>query len=239
MRLDHYLVAHQNLTRSRAQLLIKDGAVLVNNIPVTKPNYDVKTSDQLSLHDTIKYVSRAGLKLEYALDIFQINPNGMTCLDIGSSTGGFTDCLIQRNALHVDSVDVGTEQLAPSLRNNPQVSLYEQTDIRVFQNTQTYDLIVCDASFISLKNILPEIPRFAKRDGYVILLIKPQFEVGRDFLGKGGIVTDEMRVIEIITDIVTCAKKHNLRIFDEVKLCPVRGGDGNQEYLVCFTYQKK
>lgn len=239
MRLDHYLVTHHHLSRSRAQLLIHDGAVLVNGVPFTKPNTSITTTDHVAVTDTIKYVSRAGLKLEQALDLFTINPQGMTCLDIGSSTGGFTDCLLQRGARHVDAVDVGTQQMVASLRTDDRVSVYEQTDIRDFHNIQTYDVIVCDASFISLTKIIPQLPRFAKNGSHVILLIKPQFEVGKEFIGKGGIVDDELRVVEVITDIVHCATRHGLRLIDEIKQCSVMGGDGNQEYIACFTYTQK
>ena len=240
IRLDHYLVSHKNIsTRNRAQLLIKDGAVFVNGKVITKSNYSVKDHDVITLTDSIKYVSRAGLKLEHALNVFSINPLGLKCLDIGSSTGGFTQCLIEHGAKSVTAVDVGTEQLHPTLRTNQKIVLHEQQDIRTFISQHTYDLIVCDASFISLTKVIPEIPRFAKNNTIIVLLIKPQFEVGKDFIGKGGIVTDELAIIEAVTGVVTCAQKHNLRINDEVKQCPVRGSDGNQEYLACFTYIKK
>ncbi len=239
MRLDQYLVHHYNFSRNRAHLLVRDGAVLINKQTITKPAYIVKETDVVTITDTIKYVSRAGLKLEHALQIFKINPEKMICLDIGSSTGGFTDCLLQHHADYVDAVDVGTNQLVMSLRNHKQVCVYEQTDIRNFQNTQHYDLIVCDASFISLTKIIPEIPRFAKDGSDIILLIKPQFEVGKDFIGKGGIVDDELRVVEIITDIINCAKQYHLRLRNEIKQSPITGGDGNREYLAYFTYHKK
>lgn len=239
MRLDAYLVEHNNYSRSRAQLLINDGAVTINGSVATKPNKTVQVGDRVEVVDTIKFVSRAGLKLDYALEAFAINPTGKTCLDIGSSTGGFTDCLLKHGAAHVDAVDVGTDQLVESLRNHPSVGVYEQTDIRAFINLQRYNLIVCDASFISLLKVIPELPRFSQEYTEVILLIKPQFEVGKEYLGKGGIVNDDMRVIEVITDIVTAAQALGYRINDEVKLCPIKGGDGNQEYIACFTYVKK
>ena len=239
MRLDAYLVHHNHYSRSRAQLLIADGAVTINGVVATKPNKSVQFNDHVVVTDTIKFVSRAGLKLEYALEVFGINPAGKICLDIGSSTGGFTDCLLTKGASHVDAVDVGTDQLVDSIREDSRVGVYEQTDIRVFNNPQRYDLIVCDASFISLLKIIPELPRFSQGYAEVILLIKPQFEVGKEYLGKGGIVNDDMRVVEVITDIVNAAQSLGYRISDEVKLCPIKGGDGNQEYIVCFTYYKK
>lgn len=239
MRLDQYLVTNNGLSRSRAQLLIDDGAVSVNGIVASKANKTVMDGDTVVVEDTIKYVSRAGLKLEHALNVFEIDPAGKTCLDIGSSTGGFTDCMLQRNAVHVDAVDVGTDQLVEKLRNDPRVSVYEKTDIRAFKNDQVYDLVVCDASFISLIKIIPELPRFSKTGTQIVLLIKPQFEVGKDALGKGGIVNDDMRVVEAITEVVTCAQQHGLRLVDEIKICAIQGGDGNQEYIGCFTYPAK
>lgn len=239
MRLDAYLVHHNNYSRSRAQLLINNGSVTINGVVITKPNKTVQPSDNVQVIDTIKFASRAGLKLEYALDVFGIYSDGKVCLDIGSSTGGFTDCLLRKGALHVDAVDVGTDQLVEVIRRDPRVSVYEQTDIRAFSNPQRYDLIVCDASFISLLKIIPELPRFSKESTEVVLLIKPQFEVGKEYLGKGGIVDDEMRVVEVITDIVNAARSLDYRLNHEIKLCPVKGGDGNQEYIGYFTYLKK
>lgn len=239
MRLDSYLVEHFKLSRSRAKLLIEDGAVLINEIVFKKPNKTVLPTDAVVVNDTINYVSRAGLKLEHALKLFSINTINKNCLDIGSSTGGFTDCLLKNGAAHVDAVDVGTDQLVEKLRNDSRVSVYEKTDIRNFETNNTYDLIVCDASFISLTKIIPVVPHFSKKNADIILLIKPQFEVGREFLGKGGIVNDEMRVVEVITDIVNLAKKNDLRLIDEIKICPLKGGDGNQEYIAYFTYLSK
>lgn len=239
MRLDAYLVTHHHVTRSRAKLLIEDGAVLINGEVFTKPNKTVQITDTVTVSDTIHYVSRAGLKLEQALNIFSVSPISKTCLDIGSSTGGFTDCLLKNGACHVDAVDVGTDQLVETIKNDPRVSVFEQTDIRVFKNENTYDVIVCDASFISLTKIIPECHRFVGDYTELIFLIKPQFEVGKDYLGKGGIVTDELRVVEVITDIVNLAKKCNLILQDEIKLCEIKGGDGNQEYIAYFTYNKK
>ena len=239
MRLDAYLVQKHNYTRSRAQLLISDGAVCINGIVVTKANKTVQPTDMVSVIDTITYVSRAGLKLKHALEAFRIVPTGLHCLDIGSSTGGFTDCLLKEGAAHVDAVDVGTDQLAKGLRADTRVSVFEKTDIRNFENKHPYDLIVCDISFISLLKIIPELSRFSKDGTKIVLLIKPQFEVGKEYLGKGGIVTDEMRVVEVITDIVNKAKKHHLRLNDEIKKSSIKGGDGNQEYCAYFTYIKK
>lgn len=239
MRLDAYLVAHNYGTRSRAKLLIEDGAVSVNGNVVTKVSKTILPTDQVVVTDSIPYVSRAGLKLEHALRSFAINPLGTTCLDIGSSTGGFTDCLLKQGAARVDAVDVGTDQFAEILKQDSRVCLYEKTDIRSFVSDTTYDLIVCDASFISLTKIIPLLPTFSHEGTQVVLLIKPQFEVGKDYIGKGGIVTDTERIDQVFTEITSCAKEHSLIQNAEIIPAGIKGGDGNQEYCVYFTYSQK
>lgn len=238
MRLDHYLVHHHDLTRSRAQLLILDGAVSVNGVIVKKVSKTIAPHDTVHLEDTIKYVSRAGLKLEHALDIFSVDPRGFSCLDIGSSTGGFTDCLLQRGATHVDAVDVGTGQLVEHLRHDPRVTSYEQTDIRVFQNTHPYDLIVCDASFISLTKIIPTLSRFLKEGTRGIFLIKPQFEVGKGFLNKQGLVTDPQKNDEVIALIKKTLNDFGYIVQGEVIPSPLLGGDGNREFIISFVFSR-
>lgn len=239
MRLDAYLVEQYHYTRSRAQLLIHDGSVLINDIVATKPNKTVQQHDKVVVIDTIKYVSRAGLKLAFALEHFHIDPSGLVCLDVGSSTGGFTHCLLENNAEHIDAVDVGTDQLVDMIKNNPRVSTYEKTDIRSFITTRKYDLIVCDASFISLTKLIPSFETFCKEGTQLIILIKPQFEVGKDFLGKGGIVSSDEAVVRALDIVVKTAGEHHMTLMRPVAPCTVLGGDGNQEYVAYFTYQKK
>ena len=238
MRLDQYLTTEKGISRSRAQLLIADGAVTINGVVSRKPNKSVQINDVVIVEDTIKYVSRAGLKLERALDVFAINPTGWECLDAGSSTGGFTDCLLQRGATHVDAVDVGTDQLVETLRNDTRVTAYEQTDIRIFatqpERTAHYDLVVSDLSFISLIHVLPALVTTMKTGAHATLLIKPQFEVGRDFLDKKGIVTDQNRADEAIVDVVNEARARGLKLQGDIILSPIKGGDGNTEYLAHF-----
>jgi len=239
MRLDTYLAANNYATRSRSKLLIEEGAVSVNGIITKKANKTILPTDVVTLANAIPYVSRAGLKLKHALREFSINPTNYTCLDIGSSTGGFTDCLLQDGASRVDAVDVGTEQFAQSLRSNPRINIFEKTDIRNFTSDTSYDLIVCDASFISLTKIIPVLSNFSRNGTKVVLLIKPQFEVGRDHLGKGGIVTNQEAVEEVITNIVSLAQEYSYVLVVPIITAGIKGGDGNQEYCAYFTYSEK
>lgn len=238
MRLDNYIAHHFGLSRARAQLLIRDGSVQFRGKIVKKPSLDIDDDIIISdivVTDSIKYISRAGLKLEHALREFSIDVSGKNCLDIGSSTGGFTDCLLQHGAAHVDCVDVGSDQLHINIKNDSRVNVYEQTDIRNFKKNCIYDVIVCDVSFISLVHIIPELPRFSDGNTRIIMLIKPQFEVGKEFLNKQGIVANDQVVQDCIQKI-----KNTLRQFgfteQGVVPSPITGGDGNQEFLIhCFN----
>jgi 23S rRNA (cytidine1920-2'-O)/16S rRNA (cytidine1409-2'-O)-methyltransferase len=201
---------------------------------VKKPSLDIGdniTISDIVVTDSIKYVSRAGLKLEHALCEFSVDISGKNCLDIGSSTGGFTDCLLQNGAAHVDCVDVGSDQLHVNIKNDSRANVYEQTDIRNFKQNNKYDVIVCDVSFISLVHIIPELPRFSDSNTRIILLIKPQFEVGKEFLNKQGIVISNQAVQDCIKKI-----KNTMRQFgfteQGVVPSPITGGDGNQEFLL-------
>jgi 23S rRNA (cytidine1920-2'-O)/16S rRNA (cytidine1409-2'-O)-methyltransferase len=239
MRIDQYLTQHFPYSRSRIHLLIADGSVSLLDKVFTKPSQNIDESTDPSLihiSDSIRYVSRAGLKLGHALGTWGINPAGMTCLDIGSSTGGFTDCLLQYDAAHVDAVDVGTNQLHEKLRNDNRVSVYEQTDIRNFTSDDQYDLIVCDVSFISLTHIITQLPRFAKNNSRCVLLIKPQFELGKEFLDKQGIVRDDEKINQLITEISTFLSQNHYTDIQYVD-SPISGGDGNREVLITGVYQ--
>jgi 23S rRNA (cytidine1920-2'-O)/16S rRNA (cytidine1409-2'-O)-methyltransferase len=233
MRLDQYIVHYFGLSRARAQLLIRDGSVTFRGKVIKKSSLDMSnTIDPIDIviTDTVKYVSRAGLKLEHALREFSVDVSDKNCLDIGSSTGGFTDCLLQYGAIHVDCVDVGSDQLHITIKDDLRVSVYEQTDIRNFNPSHIYDVIVCDVSFISLVHIIPELPRFSDDNTRIILLIKPQFEVGKEFLNKQGIVTSDQAVQDCIQKI-----KNTLHEFGFAEQgiipSPINGGDGNQEFL--------
>lgn len=240
MRIDQYLTQHFPYSRSRIHLLIADGSVTLGDKVFTKPSQNIDESTDPSLvhiSDSIRYVSRAGLKLDHALGTWGIRPAGMTCLDIGSSTGGFTDCLLQHDAADVDCVDVGTNQLHEKLRSDSRVSVYEQTDIRNFTSDYQYDLIVCDVSFISLTHIITQLPRFAKNNSRCVLLIKPQFELGKEFLDKQGIVRDNEKINQLVTEISTLLSQNHYTDIQCID-SPISGGDGNREVLITGVYQR-
>jgi 23S rRNA (cytidine1920-2'-O)/16S rRNA (cytidine1409-2'-O)-methyltransferase len=242
LRLDQALVL-QGLcnTRSEAQELIEKGLVEVNGIVSTKKIKKITSADILTLTGKRKYVSRGGEKLEGALyEIFKLEEgirralSRAVCLDIGSSTGGFTDCLLQHGVAHVDAVDVGTDQLHPSLKSNLQVSSYEKTDIRFFVHPKKYDVIVADLSFISALVIMDTLQHYAKKGTHIFLLIKPQFEVGKGNTKKG-IVKDEQLAKEAVITVLNQVKE--LGVEELVTFpCVIKGGDGNQEY---FLYARK
>lgn len=235
MRLDVYLTEN-GLCKSRtaAQSLIKSGGVSVNGKPCQKPSYEVAKSDKVEITgEQLRYVGRGGLKLEGALKAFGLDISGMTCLDIGSSTGGFTDCMLQNGAAKVYAVDVGTDQLDEKLRMDSRVVVMEKTDIRVAELPEMADFIGTDVSFISLKAVIPHIHRLLKKGGYAVALIKPQFEAGRTALNKKGIVKDEKTRRRVVEDITEFAQQCGFAVAG-VADSPIHGGDGNIEYLMCI-----
>ncbi|MGD8252656.1 MAG: TlyA family RNA methyltransferase [Desulfobacterales bacterium] len=222
-------------SRDRAKRLVMSGRVLVNDIPVDKPGTQIAADAVLTIKgEEIPYVSRGGLKLERALEIFGIDPNGMVCMDVGASTGGFTDCLLQRGAERVFAVDVGYGQLAWSLRQNPRVVLFERTNIRRMSPTdlpEPVDLAVIDVSFISLRIVVPVVQSFLKTNGTILALIKPQFEVGKGRVGKGGVVRDAALHDEVIRDLTSYFSSVGLDC-REVIPSPIHGAKGNREFLI-------
>lgn len=234
MRLDIYLTEN-SLCKSRtaAQSLIKSGGVSLNGIPCTKSSQEVGESDTVDIiGEQLRYVGRGGLKLEAALDKFALDITGAECIDIGSSTGGFTDCMLQHGAAKVWAVDVGRDQLDESLRRDSRVVSMEQTDIRTAELPQV-DFIGTDVSFISLKLILPHIYRLLKSGGRAAVLIKPQFEAGRPNLSKKGIVRDEKVRLRIRDEIAEFAQGCGFSVIG-TETSPITGGDGNTEYLMCL-----
>ena len=181
-------------SRQRAKALIMAGKVLVNSQPIDKPGSLIDKEDDVILKgEDIGYVSRGGLKLEKALKALNIDIAGFVCLDVGASTGGFTDCLLKHGASRVFAVDVGYGQLAWKLRQDPRVVVIERTNIRFMPEEtlpQLVDLVTIDVSFISLKIVVPAVLKFMKKDARILSLIKPQFEVGKGYVGKGGVVKD-------------------------------------------------
>ncbi len=235
VRLDKLLVDRGLAdSRQRAAALIRAGVVLVDEVPRDKPGSQINSEAKVRLKENpLPYVSRGGLKLEAALDEFGVDPAGRTCADLGASTGGFTDCLLQRGASKVFAVDVGYGQLAWSLRTDDRVVVMERTNARHLESLpDPVSLIVGDLSFISLSKILPAVQRLAGTGTEAVLLIKPQFEVGKDFIAKGGVVKDEAARAESILRVQQDAETMGARVLG-VMDSPVPGAKkGNIEALI-------
>ncbi|MDD2388781.1 MAG: TlyA family RNA methyltransferase [Desulfobacterales bacterium] len=226
-------------SRQRAQALIMAGKILVNNQPVDKPGTRILTEDELLLKgEQIAYVSRGGLKLEAAVKSFALDLAGLVCLDVGASTGGFTDCLLQHGADRVYAVDVGYGQLAWKLRQDSRVIVIERTNIRYMPPEtlpEPVDLVTIDASFISLKIVIPAVLKFLKSDARILALIKPQFEVGKGKVGKGGVVRDPLLHDEVLRDLTVFFS--DMGLLKESAICsPVLGPKGNREFLMSLKY---
>lgn len=236
IRLDKLLVDRAIVeSREKGQALIFAGQVLVNGQKVDKAGALVpQDSDIRILGERMPFVSRGGLKLEAALRAFGIEVNGKKALDVGASTGGFTDCLLQNGVLKVYAVDVGYGQMAWKLQQDPRVVLMDRTNIREIDPLripEQVDIAVIDVSFISLEKVVPAVLRFLRPGADIIALIKPQFEVGKDLVGKGGIVRDESARTAAVENIRTLFRDSGL---DEkgVVPSPITGQDGNVEYLI-------
>jgi 23S rRNA (cytidine1920-2'-O)/16S rRNA (cytidine1409-2'-O)-methyltransferase len=229
-------------SRERGKSLIMAGRVLVNNKPMNKPGMLVSSDSELRLKgEDIPYVSRGGVKLEKALTAFEIDVKGLNCLDIGSSTGGFTDCLLQRGASCVFAVDVGYGQLAWKLRQDKRVVVYERTNIRnMSAEVLPYpvDLVTIDVSFISLKIVVPSILKFIKKNAIILALIKPQFEIGKGKVGKGGIVKDATAQDEVISNLKLFFTQIGLICIDTIE-SPILGAKGNREFLIALKQLEK
>ena len=231
MRLDLYLRCYLGVpSREKAQEMIQQGMVLVGGQECRKNSFDVSEFMSVVLTGALKYVSRGGQKLECALDTFEIDPTGLRVLDVGASTGGFTDCLLQRGATEVFALDVGHCQLAPSLRANPRVRSFEGTHIRDAKSVlpNSVDLLTCDVSFISLTQVISYFPcLLCGQDPRAILLIKPQFEVRH----KKSVVRDPKLHRWAITEVLTCAREQGF-VCRGLIPSPIRGEEGNTEYLL-------
>src|SRR5919108_6141747 len=217
LRLDQWLVVHGYAeTRNRARWLIESGQVWVRGQPCRKPSLALPDGGQVEIRgEGLPYVSRGGLKLERALQTFGIDVMGMMALDIGASTGGFVDCLLQRGAQRVYALDVGVGQLAPTLREDARVIALDGRNVRTFQAAElpeAVDLITIDVSFISLTLVLPLLPPFLQPRGRVIALVKPQFEVGAKHVGRGGIVRDPHRRALALRRVMTVAEDAGFRV---------------------------
>lgn len=239
MRIDVYLTEHGYVpSRQRARVLIEEGKVTVDGRAVTKPSWAIDDGGHdIRVNDDLPYVGRGGRKLEAALDAFDISVAGLHALDIGASTGGFTDCLLQRGAASVCAVDAGVGQLAQKLLDDVRVTSLEHTNARDLTVEQIggrpVDLIVMDVSFISATYIIPRFPALLCADGAAVCLIKPQFEVGKTMLGKGGIVKDPRAHRYAVDRVLQAGAAVDLTAVGLIA-SPVTGGDGNREFLVHF-----
>ncbi len=236
MRLDRLLAARGLAeSREKAQAIIFAGQVLVNGQKIDKAGALVPGDAEIRiLGETLRYVSRGGLKLEKALHEFEISVEGKVALDIGASTGGFTDCMLQHGCGKVYAVDVGYGQLAWKLRQDPRVVVIERTNIRALEPQlvpEPADIAVVDVSFISLEKVIPAVLKLLKPNSEIIALIKPQFEAGKESVGKGGIVRDPAARIAAVEKVSECIRGLGLEIRGVIP-SPITGQDGNVEFLI-------
>ncbi|MBR2465804.1 MAG: TlyA family RNA methyltransferase [Clostridia bacterium] len=224
-------------SRTEAKGFIVGGHVKVNGRTVTKPSFEVNESDVIEVDKSSKkYVSRGGFKLEAALGAFDVSPRGKRCIDVGASSGGFTDCLLQNGAESVTAVDSGSGQMAASLRADARVNCIENFNARYMSKDdfgEPFDMAVMDVSFISATYIIPALREVLSEEADFICLVKPQFEVGRSALGKGGIVKSQAARESALKKVVDFAKSVGFSAVDNIE-SPIKGGDGNTEYLVHF-----
>lgn len=238
IRLDVLLTEQKYFeSREKAKRTIMAGKVLVDNQIVDKAGTLIKSDSVIRVKAKDKYVSRGGLKLEKAIAAFDLVLETKICMDIGSSTGGFTDCMLQNGAVKVYSIDVGYGQLAWKLRSDNRVNVMERVNFRRMDTATVEDQIdffSVDVSFISLKHIFPNIKKLSREDSEIITLIKPQFEAGREKVGKHGVVRDKKVHMEVIQNVIDYAKENELYC-KSVTYSPIKGAKGNIEYLALFT----
>lgn len=222
-------------SREKAKALIMAGQIYVNGMKAIKPGMTVNSSDKIELRgNTLPYVSRGGLKLEKAMEVFPITLKDKVCMDIGASTGGFTDCMLQNGAVKVYSIDVGYGQLAWKLRSDSRVVNLERTNFRYVTSEQipeSIDFASIDVSFISLKLIFPALMPLLQTDGECVCLVKPQFEAGKDKVGKKGVVRERVTHIEVIENVIGYASDNGFSVLN-LDFSPVKGPEGNIEYLL-------
>ena len=234
-RLDTLLTDRELVdSREQAKRLILAGEVLVDGEPHSKPGQRVPADASIEIKQPLRYVSRGGLKLEKALQVFGVDVSGKTALDVGASTGGFTDCLLQHGAGYVYAVDVGYGQLAWKLRRDSRVRVIERTNARAMDRTcfdLPIEICVVDVSFISLHTVLPAVKRCVEAGSDLILLIKPQFEAGREHVDKGGVVRDSGVHVNVIRTLVQFVEGMGMSV-SGITFSPIRGPAGNVEYLL-------
>ncbi|MDO9184097.1 MAG: TlyA family RNA methyltransferase [Bacteriovorax sp.] len=225
-------------TRSQALLLIEEGVVFYKNQKIEKASQQV-TSEGLEVRKDVQYVSRGAHKIEKALSRFGVNVSGIVIADVGASTGGFTDYVLRAGAAKVYCVDVGHDQLAPSIKSDPRVENHEGVNIKFpFKLSELVDVAVVDLSFISLKLVLKNIFDLVKPEGVIIALVKPQFEVGRDGLDGNGIVKSEGHRLIMLAELKEWCKKEKFAVIDQCE-SPILGKNGNKEYFFYFDKKQK
>ena len=220
-------------SRQKAQALILAGEVMVNGQRAEKAGQTVAADSQVSIGQAAEFVGRGGLKMRAAIEQFHIDVKGKVCIDVGSSTGGFTDCLLQNGAARVHAVDVGTNQLDWKLRSDPRVVVHEQLNARYLKPEdigELCEIAVCDVSFISVSLILPVLPPLLRDNAEMVILVKPQFEVGREDVGKGGIVRDSELHMAVCRKIEAAVRQ--LGFETEIIDSPILGAEGNREFLL-------
>ena len=240
-RLDVFLVEKGLVkSRERAKELIKKDGVNVNGKHVNKPSFEVSEDDRIDITiQQLRYVSRGGLKLEKAIETFDLDVKNCVCVDLGASTGGFTDCLLQNGAKKVYAVDVGHDQLDESLCKRNDVVNIEGVNVKEFSPEyigEKVDIVTADLSFISIKKALPVIKSLLKDNAYAVVLVKPQFEVGKKNIGKGGIVKDKSAHIEMFAELIPYIENNDIKILNII-CSGIKGGDGNIEYLALLKNQ--
>ncbi|HET6978247.1 MAG TPA: TlyA family RNA methyltransferase [Pyrinomonadaceae bacterium] len=230
-------------SRTKAQAMVMAGIVLVGEQRIEKPSQQFDTNSSIRIKGgddpTTRYVGRGGLKLEAALREFQIDVAGLTCLDVGASTGGFTDCLLQNGAAKVFAVDVGHNQIDWRLRNDPRVEVREGVNARYLTPQdfpRQFDLVVMDVSFISVTKVLPAIVPLLVAGGSIVTLIKPQFEVGRGEVGGGGVVRDESKRLRVVEEVNAFVRGLGLDVTQVIE-SPITGAEGNVEFLALYKVQ--
>lgn len=234
MRLDRYLTQHFNIqSRNKATELIKANKIRIDGAIISKPSFIVPIDARIEILENNFYVSRAAYKLKYFLDELNLDLNGIHALDIGSSTGGFTQILLNENVASVTCVDVGSNQLHDTLRDNKKIDFFENTDIRNFNTNKSFDIVTCDVSFISVLNIIESIDRFA--NDKIIILFKPQFEVGNNIKrDKKGVVTDKKAIELARVRFLDTIKRLNWKLHHH-SISKLQGKDGNDEELFYFN----
>jgi len=219
-------------SREKARVMVMEGAVLVNSRKIVKPSALVAEDADIHVLQAPQFVSRGGLKLEYALEQFQLDVSGMVTIDVGASTGGFTDCLLKRGASRVYAVDVGYGQLDYKLRQDPRVVVMERVNARYpFTLPELVDLATVDVSFISVEKVVPTVASLVKSGGHLIVLVKPQFEAGKGQVAKGGLVKAPLVHANVLGRFICWAVDHGFRLGGLVA-SPILGAEGNKEFLV-------